>query len=1499
MTAIEHAVSTGRAIAMPAQASQLGLALAVLGLAMSLAAPMAVAGPTPDADLSASAASPTSPVGSQPALLVAQGEPIQDIDKIIEALDRRSPVSAVAFSPDGALIASGSEDHMVRVWQVATGRLMRRLEGHSSAVNAVAFSPDGSTIASAANDRTVRLWDASSGRLLRTLQGHVYYVYAVAFDPQGRWLATASWDRTIALWDAGSGDLVKKLKGHSAAIRSIDFSRDGKTLASGSDDQTVRLWSVETGKVLKVLVGHTGPVRAVRFRPDGEWLFSGSMDQTVRMWHLPDGAGVGKLGDCGGPVLSLAVSANGHILGGGCGAGGSALWDIPTNMQLHRLGGHAAETSSIAFSPDGRIVATGSEDASIIVEDIATGRALASLSANVAQQEAVAFSRDGGILATASRDDRVLLWQDAGDHKTLSQVLLGGPLRALAFSPDGKSLAAGGEDGNVAVWDVGSDRPPRRLAGHEGAVNAVAFTPDGRAIVSAGDDATVRLWDIKKGTEATVMKGHRAPVRAVTVSPDGKVLASASDDETARVWDTATGRNLAVLQSHRGPVTSAAFSSDGKYLVTGSRDRTIDVWLHARGKLLKGMRKELPSGVVAVAVHDGRIAAASSDGILSLWELAGIRPLKQSTADADSVSALAFAPDGATIASASRDGVLRVWDGKTLEPRWSLAGSTLERWFACNDAQTCWRRENGALLSRVAGQGDLVPVSPSDNAHRTALAVAIDWKKLGRGVDLMEGSTVSIPLRIENRGAHPAYWVNVAQSVIRTSSSRTSLVLIPPPTMAVLAPAASANVVCEVSALGEYENPQPHSETLRLSITSASSEALPLEIPIRVDTPHLKLRGLAIPRGLGEVVVASMTGVSMGQLQPVHLQGSLTLEGDNTISIAPIALEQAFAGQDLSLSFPLPEGVRLDRRSRLTFTVRKSTHPAHVWTFAHSPVRIPIPLWSCALLFVGVLGLGLVTWQARLYARARPLGRVAKRLARLAVVATLGLLKAITALVFFRSTLRSLHARLQRRGIAVNFFHLQPETQCSHLARQLGASWAPLAGEHQPVFELHLGPDVPLNVERCLLALPTDGDALGAALAHLHMAEEAQDAGQDAGQEAITIVLSDAPRSELAEYLRPPRQLVIFSRAMMNRVLRAPRPALAFAQVVSDQVDRVPVSLYRSAVCSGQRQPFYGRKAELRRLAVDPRRNALIVGPQGIGKTRLLDEIHRRFRAHPTFECHYLSLADGDLTTALADALGMPGEPSLDTLLERLSDRPKGKKVIVLCDDADAWASLDAAQGGAELQALALLNQEHRCTFVLAGFLGLLHAARPLPGRKPFGDVVGLECLEAESCVELATVPMAALNVHYANADLVELIVRQSGGMPSLLVAICDQVVAGLEPDQRTIDQAMVESACKSEAVTRAITAWRPHFGLQEPRFATLDRTVVLSAIFKARFTLQELQSTLASLGVQATATEIEHSARRLAAACVFEHWLGHFHFRVPLFQTIMQEATLARMIAQ
>lgn len=1436
------------------------------------------------------------PAATDPRVLVPAGEKIDDIATIIAGLDRQSAVLAVTFSPDGRLIATGAEDHVVRVWQRDTGRLERRLQGHSSAVTAVAFSPDGAIIASASNDRTARLWDAASGRLLHTLQGHVYHVYALAFDPRGRWLATASWDQTIQLWDLKTGAMVKKLRGHSAAVRAIDFSPDGNRLASGADDQTIRLWDSGTGKELKVLAGHTGPVEAVRFRPDGARLFSGSLDHSVRTWQVADRASdegqERQFADCGSPVLALALSANGQILAGACGGGGSVLWDVGTGAELRRGRAHTGDARAVAISSDGRMLASAGGDSTVVAEDVASGRTLVSLSADLGPLQAVAFGSDGHTLATASRDGRVLLWDDAGARPWPIRGFRGAQApRAVALSADGKLLATG-EARQVVLRNLQGEGVTRRLKGHDGTVTALAFLPGGSLLASGADDGTLRVWDLGQGGVVKVLKGHRGPVQGLAIHPDGNLVASASDDETVRLWDPDTARCLGVLGSHHGAITSVGFSSDGKYLVTGARDGVIDVWLHAKGKLLKGLRKEVSGGLVALAVRGQEVVAASPDGVVSVFEVTGNRPVKQSAAPSETPSALAFS--AGAIASAARDGVLRIWDADTLEQRWSLGGSSTERWFACNDAHTCWRSENGTLLGRGTREGRVLSVPPSDQAEPASLRAYLDPSQAPGPFQVREGHTVTIPIRIENRGARPAYWIHVAQSGARASAEREALLLIPPSTLMKLGPGERVAVACEVSALAAYQNPEPHAETLHLSVTSLSGRGpaveASLDVPVWIDAPHVRLHQLAVPRGSNEAVVASMTEVSMAELDPVLLQGSLGLEGQGHARIAPVAIEQPFIGQDLALAFPLPEGTKLDRRSRVTFTLRKSTHPVHLWTFAHAPVRIPLPVWLWGVAAAGLLVLGFVGWRARLYVRARPVGRVGRRLYRTTLLALLGIGKLLLALVHIRSTAGGIVARLRRRGIAVTFFRLQPETQCSHLARQLGASWAPLLGRDKPIFELHLGREVPLNVERCVLALPVPG-ADASLLADLD--------GVDEGPSGITVVLSEQSRAALLAQLPRPRRLVVMNKATLYRVLHTPRPALAFAQAVSDQVDRREVSLYRLAVRNGPRQPFYGRKAELRRITSDPSRNYLVVGPHGIGKTSLLDEIHRRYVDRPDVDCLYLSLADGDLTTALADALGMPGEGLLDILLERLADRPKGKQVVVLCDDADAWATLDASRGGAQLQTLALLNQQHPCAFVLAGFLGLLHAARPVRGRKRFGETVRLEQLDAEACLEFATIPMAALNVSYARNELVEELIQQSAGMPGLLSVVCDRLLDGLALERRTIERGDLEDACKSEAVARTITAWRPRFGLREPRLATLDQTVMLSAVFRPRFSLDELRSTLAGLGVQADETEIRHSAERLVAACVFEQWLGQFQFRVPLFQTVMQESTLARMIAR
>src|SRR5271163_1617017 len=200
--------------------------------------------------------------------------------------------SAIVFSPQTSVVRRDNLDK-VPAWLKKFPRvedtwasLIQTLAGHSDQITAVAFSPDGKQIVSGSYDKTIKLWDTTTGDLQKTLAGHSDWVRAVAFSPDGKQVASGSNDKTIKLWDTTTGDLQKTLAGHSGGVYAVAFSPDGKQIASGSRDETIKLWDATTGDLQKTLAGHSGWVYAVAFSPDGKQIASGSRDETIKLWDV-------------------------------------------------------------------------------------------------------------------------------------------------------------------------------------------------------------------------------------------------------------------------------------------------------------------------------------------------------------------------------------------------------------------------------------------------------------------------------------------------------------------------------------------------------------------------------------------------------------------------------------------------------------------------------------------------------------------------------------------------------------------------------------------------------------------------------------------------------------------------------------------------------------------------------------------------------------------------------------------------------------------------------------------------------------------------------------------------------------------------------------------------------------------------------------------------------------------------------------------------------------
>lgn len=567
-------------------------------------------------------------------------------------------VNAVAFSPDGKTIVSGSDDNTIKLWEAASGKLLRTLESHVASVFEVTFSSDSKLLASGSSDSTIKLWDVASGKLIRILEGHSGPVLAVAFSPDGKALASGSWDGSIKLWDIVAGNLIHTLKGHSSLVISVVFSPDGKTLASGSSDKTIKLWNMASGKLRRTIEGNSSTMD-LAFSPDGKSLASGDWDGTIKLWEVHSGQLVRTLEGHSSLVNSVVFSSDGKTLASGSSDKTIKLWNMASGKLLRTLEEHS-EVRDLAFSPDSKTIVSGSEDNTIKLWETNTGNLLRAIKGHSSPTTSIVFSPDGRTLAHVGGNNIIKLWEMASGKLLHTLEGHSSPVWGVAISPDGMTLASGSRDNTVKLWEVVSGKLLSTLEGHSSAVYEVTFSPDGKFLASGSLDSTVKLWDIPSGKLLCTIEDHSA-VWNLAFSPDGKTLVSGGKGNTIRLWDMASGKLLRTLSS-LSAVRDLAFSPDGKTLASGDGDNKVMLWEIASGKLLRTLEGHSSLvTTVAFSLDGNTIASGSGDNTVKLWEMASGKLCQTFKGHSSSVTAVTFSPDSKTLVSGSLDASLRFW----------------------------------------------------------------------------------------------------------------------------------------------------------------------------------------------------------------------------------------------------------------------------------------------------------------------------------------------------------------------------------------------------------------------------------------------------------------------------------------------------------------------------------------------------------------------------------------------------------------------------------------------------------------------------------------------------------------------------------------------------------------------------------------------------------------------------------------------------------------------
>lgn len=568
--------------------------------------------------------------------------------------------------------------------------------GHSEAVQVLTYSPDGKLLASGSWDNSVKLWDAATGKNLATLTGLELGVTAISFNPTGTILAATDGEE-VRIWNTTRYKEILSIESPTPitqdAITAVAISPDGSFLATMYEKGKIVLWNTTTGKQLSSFQpdNQQGGYESgtVSFSADGQTLIRAGRKE-IEFQNIVTGNLERRIIETG----EITFDSHGKFFTLWTGATDSAeavkILDTATEKEIVTLNGKFLATPKIASTADGSMLATSSQSAIVDVWNVATGQKIFEITPSKPKsaQGAIVFSPDNQILAVGDGDGGIELWNVKTQQKITTLAANNSVSSSLAISPNGKYIAVGSEGGDIKLLDAATGSQIALLKGHTARVDSLAFSPDSKFLVSgSGDypyiavsslpDTSVRLWEIPSGR---LIAQAQTPdtVKDIAFSADGKTIIGDIGEVPSFIdrVETWSSSDLKLIQTFSIKPTAidklsgeVKLSSDGKFLAIASEGQddqqfSISVFDTGTGKEVSQKIEPEDTYILAFSPDNKILATASETGFITLRDVATGAYILSLEKHPTSVVALAFSSDGTILATADWDNTIDLWDIK-------------------------------------------------------------------------------------------------------------------------------------------------------------------------------------------------------------------------------------------------------------------------------------------------------------------------------------------------------------------------------------------------------------------------------------------------------------------------------------------------------------------------------------------------------------------------------------------------------------------------------------------------------------------------------------------------------------------------------------------------------------------------------------------------------------------------------------------------------------------